>query len=230
MKTIGMLGGMSWESTVSYYKTINREVKNTLGGLHSAKIILNSVDFEEINKLQHQGRWDTAAELLITAAKSVEAGGADLLIICTNTMHKLFEEIEAAIAIPVLHIADATAQAVVADNIARVGLLGTQFTMQQDFYKGRLIEKFGLNVVVPDSEQQTAIHDIIYAELCLGVIRDASRQTCLDVIRDLIAREVEAVILACTELALLIKPEHISIPLYDTTTIHAEEAVKLALS
>lgn len=230
MKTIGMLGGMSWESTVSYYKAINDGIRNTLGGLHSAKICLYSVDFAEIEKLQHQGLWDETSEILSKAAQSIEAGGADFLLICTNTMHKVAEEIEASISIPLLHIADATAEKLVFDNIKRVGLLGTKFTMDQDFYKGRLIEKFGIEVIVPEAGQQQTIHDIIYSELCLGKIMDESRDKYLEIINHLYAQGAEAVILGCTEIALLVHQSHTKVPLYDTTEIHAAQAVRFAIS
>lgn len=229
MKTIGMLGGMSWESTASYYKAINNGVKNALGGLHSAKICLYSVDFDEIEKLQHQGLWDETADILSQAAKSIEAGGADFLLICTNTMHKVAPEIEAAISIPLLHIADATAEKLLSDNIKCVGLLGTKFTMEQDFYKGRLTDKFGINVIIPELAQRNKIHNIIYSELCLGKIIDNSRQEYLKIIDDLYKQGAEAVILGCTEIALLVQQEHANVPLYDTTKIHADAAVKLAL-
>ncbi|KUI97571.1 aspartate/glutamate racemase family protein [Vibrio sp. MEBiC08052] len=229
MKTIGLLGGMSWESTLSYYKAINESVQNKLGGLHSAKISLYSVDFDEIEKLQHQGKWDETAKILSDSAKSVESGGADFLLICTNTMHKVAPQIESSISIPILHIADATAEQLLADGIQKVGLLGTRFTMEQDFYKNRLTEKFGIEVIVPNSDQQTVIHDIIYQELCLGVIRDDSRAQYLDIIQSLSAQGAEAVILGCTEIALLVKQEHTDVTLYDTTAIHAEAAVLLAL-
>ena len=230
MKTIGMLGGMSWESTASYYKAINDGVKNSLGGLHSAKICLYSVDFDEIEKLQHQGLWDETSKILSKAAQSVEAGGADFLLICTNTMHKVAPEIEAAISIPLLHIADATAEKLISDNVKRVGLLGTQFTMEQSFYKGRLTEKFGIEVIVPETEQQQVIHNIIYSELCLGKITDESRQQYLKIINYLHEQGAEAVILGCTEIALLVQQDHTKVPLYDTTEIHAAQAVKLATS
>lgn len=229
MKTIGLLGGMSWESTLSYYKAINESVQNRLGGLHSAKICLYSVDFEEIEKLQHQGKWAETAEILSDSAKSVESGGADFLLICTNTMHKVAPQIESSISIPILHIADATAEQLLADGIQKVGLLGTRFTMEQDFYKNRLTEKFGIEVIVPNSDQQTIIHNIIYQELCLGVIRDDSRAQYLDIIQSLSVQGAEAVILGCTEIALLVKQEHTDVTLYDTTAIHAEAAVLLAL-
>lgn len=230
MKTIGMLGGMSWESTATYYKTINEEIKSHLGGLHSAKICMYSVDFGEIEELQHHGKWDETARILSNGAKSVEAGGADFLLICTNTMHKVAPEIQSAISIPILHIADATAEKLLEDNIKRVGLLGTRFTMEQDFYKGRMAEKFGIAVIVPDSEQQQVVHDIIYTELCLGKINDDSRQKYLGIINDLHEQGAEAIILGCTEIALLIQQQHTSVPVYDTTEIHSVHAVKLATS
>ncbi|CAM3604154.1 Aspartate racemase [Vibrio aerogenes CECT 7868] len=230
MKTIGMLGGMSWESTASYYKAINEGVKSELGGLHSAKICLYSVNFDEIEKLQHEGKWNETALILSNAAKSVEAGGADFLIICTNTMHKVVPEIEAEISIPILHIADATANKLVADGVKKVGLLGTRFTMEQDFYKSRLVDKFGIDVVVPDTNEQTVVHDIIYDELCRGVIRTESREQYLNIVSGLHEQGAEAVILGCTEIALLIQQEHTKVPLYDTTEIHAAQAVQLAIS
>lgn len=230
MKTIGMLGGMSWESTASYYKAINEGVKFELGGLHSAKICLYSVDFDEIEKLQHEGKWNETALILANAAKSVEAGGADFLLICTNTMHKVAPEIEAEISIPILHIADATANKLVADGVKKVGLLGTRFTMEQDFYKSRLVDKFGIDVIVPNSNDQTVVHNIIYDELCRGIINPESREQYLRIVNDLYEQGAEAVILGCTEIALLIQQEHTRVPLYDTTEIHAAEAVKLAIS
>ncbi|MET4695213.1 aspartate/glutamate racemase family protein [Endozoicomonas lisbonensis] len=230
MKTIGMLGGMSWESTTSYYRAINEGIKNSLGGLNSAKISLYSVNFDEIEKLQHQGKWSETATILSNAALSIQAGGADFLIICTNTMHKVAPEIEQSISIPLLHIADATAEELTRDNVKKVGLLGTQFTMEQDFYKGRLIEKFGIDVIVPNNEQQKIIHDIIYSELCLGKVKDSSRQKYLEIINQLYDQGAEAVILGCTEIALLIQQKHTSVALYDTTEIHAAQAVKLAIS
>jgi len=230
MKTIGMLGGMSWESTISYYKLLNEGVKANLGGLHSAKICLYSVDFDEIEKLQHQGNWQATSDILVNAAQSIEAGGADFLIICTNTMHKVAPEIESSLSIPLLHIADATAEQLVADNIKRVGLLGTRFTMQQDFYKGRLTEKFGIDVLVPDEIQQELVHNVIYSELCLGQIEHASREEYLKIINKLHQQGAEAVILGCTEIALLVQQQHTKVPLYDTTEIHAAKAVKYALT
>lgn len=229
MKTIGMLGGMSWESTASYYEAINEQVKNQLGGLHSAKICLYSVNFSEIETLQHQGRWEETAEILSNAAKNVERAGADFMIICTNTMHKVAQEISSKITIPILHIADATAEQLQTDNIKRVGLLGTRFTMEQDFYKERLINQFGIDVIVPDESEQQIIHDIIYKELCLGEINVTSREKYLTVINNLSNSGAEAVILGCTEIALLVGQDHTDVPLYDTTKIHAQHAVNLAL-
>lgn len=228
MKTIGLLGGMSWESTVSYYREINEATKRALGGLHSAKICLYSVDFHDIEQLQHQGQWRQTAVILAKAAQAVEAGGADFLLVCTNTMHKVADDVQAAINIPLVHIADATAEALRADGIQRVGLLGTRFTMEQDFYKKRVMEHFGIDVIVPGEEDQATVHTIIYEELCLGEIRDASRDQYLAIIGKLHAQGAEAVILGCTEIALLVSQEHTSVPLYDTTRLHAQHAVSLA--
>ncbi len=230
MKTIGLLGGMSWESTTSYYKAINEGVKQALGGLHSAKICMYSVDFDEIEKLQSKGDWAATAEILSKAARSIEAGGADFLIICTNTMHKVAPQIGSAVSIPVLHIADATAEKLLADRVKRVGLLGTRFTMAHDFYKGRLTDKFGIDVMVPDTEARDTVHKIIFSELCLGKISNRSREQYLKIINELHAKGAEAVILGCTEIALLVQQKHTSIPLYDTTEIHAAQAVRFALS
>ncbi|EKO3865820.1 aspartate/glutamate racemase family protein [Vibrio sp. Y29_XK_CS5] len=229
MKTIGLIGGMSWESTANYYQIINREVKARLGGLHSGKVCLYSVDFAEIETLQHQGRWDDTAIILAQAAKSVEAGGADFILICTNTMHKVADQIQQAVNVPLVHIADATAEQLVADGIKKVGLLGTRFTMEQDFYKQRLIDKFGVDVVVPSSDDQTIVHDVIYNELCKGEVRDDSRQHYLTIIEKLVEQGAEAVILGCTEIAMLVEPQHTDVKLYDTTEIHAKAAVEKAL-
>jgi len=229
MKTIGMLGGMSWESTASYYKAINEGVRDGLGGLHSAKICMYSVDFDEIEKLQHQGDWQATAEILSQAACSIESGGADFLLICTNTMHKVAPEIEAAISIPLLHIADATAERLKANNVKRVGLLGTRFTMEEDFYKGRLTNIYNIDVVVPESDDMDIIHNVIYSELCLGKISDHSLLKYLTIIDSLRDKGAEAVILGCTEISLLVQQKHTAVPLYDTTEIHASFAVKQAL-
>ena len=230
MKTIGMLGGMSWESTASYYKAINEGVKAKLGGFHSAKICLYSVDFAEIERLQHKGEWSKTASVLSDAAKSVEDGGADFLLICTNTMHKVAPEIQANISIPILHIADATADRLIADGITKVGLLGTRFTMEQDFYKSRLIEQFGIDVIVPSIDEQVIVHNVIYDELCQGILTLNSRDQYLNIVNNLYKQGAEAVILGCTEIALLIKQEHTHVPLYDTTEIHATKAVELAVA
>ncbi|MBT3276991.1 MAG: aspartate/glutamate racemase family protein [Candidatus Thioglobus sp.] len=230
MKTIGMIGGMSWESTASYYKFINEGIKNKLGGLHSAKICMYSVDFDEIEKLQHQDNWNETANILSRAAQSVESGGADFLLICTNTMHKVAPEIEKNISIPILHIADATAETLAKDGIKKVGLLGTRFTMEQDFYKSRLIDKFNIDVVIPSDKDMDTIHKIIYSELCVGTISNDSRDIYLEIINSLYESGAEAVILGCTEIALLVQQKHTSIPLYDTTLIHASYAVEQATS
>ena len=229
MKTIGMLGGMSWESTATYYREINEGIKQNLGGLHSAKICLYRVDFDEIEKLQHADDWNAAAMVLADGARKIEAGGANFLIICTNTMHRVASEIEQAISIPLLHIADATALKLKDDNITRVGLLGTRFTMEHNFYKSRITELFGIEVLVPEPDERTLLHAIIYDELCLGKIENTSRQQCLEIISRLFARGAQAVILGCTEIALLISQDHTNIPLYDTTVIHANQAVSYAL-
>jgi aspartate racemase len=229
MKTIGLLGGMSWESTVTYYRLINEEVKKKLGGLHSAKISLYSVDFDEIEKLQHTGNWAGTAHILSEAAKRIEAGGANFLLICTNTMHKVAPEIEANINIPLLHIADATAEQIQTKGFQTVGLLGTNFTMDQEFYKGRLAEHHGISVLVPDQADREYVHNVIYNELCLGKIETNSRAECVRIIERLAEQGAQAVILGCTEIPLLVQQEHTSVPLFDTTEIHAAKAVEKAL-
>lgn len=226
MKTVGLLGGMSWESTAGYYKAINEGVKNKLGGLHSAKIAMVSVDFEPIEKLQHQGDWEGTAQILSAAAKSIEAAGADFLLICTNTMHKVASQIEQAISIPILHIADATAELLVENGVKTVGLLGTAFTMEEDFYKDRLQEKFGLEVIVPNVVDRKIVHDIIYHELCMGKIEPQSKVEYLRIIGELSKNGAEAVILGCTEIGMLVSQTDTSVMLYDTTQIHAEKAVE----
>jgi len=228
-KTIGLLGGMSWESTAIYYRELNKGIKAKLGGLHSAKICLVSVDFAEIEKLQHIEDWDGTAAILSQAASAIEKGGADFLLICTNTMHKVAPQIEENISIPILHIADATAERLLEDGIKKVGLLGTRFTMEQDFYKARLVKKYGIDVIIPEESEREDIHAIIYNELCLGTIKEVSRKRYLKIIEKLAASGAEAVILGCTEIALLVQQDHTATPLYDTTTIHAEQAVRQAL-
>lgn len=229
MKTIGLLGGMSWESTQSYYRAINQAVREQLGGLHSAKIVLYSVDFAEIETLQVQGDWDKAGELLAAAASAVERAGADFLVICTNTMHKVAPAIAAGISLPILHIADATADELIAQGVTKVGLLGTRFTMEQAFYKDRLVAR-GIAVVVPDQDDRNHVNRVIYEELCLGVIKADSRARYLDIIHRLQLQSAEAVILGCTEIALLVQQSDTPVALFDTTAIHARQAVRLALA
>ncbi len=230
MKTIGMIGGLSWESTANYYRDINQGVKARLGGLHSAKIVLNSVDFAEIEVLQHQGRWEEAGDILSEAALSVEKGGADFVVLCTNTMHKVSNQIEAAITLPFLHIADATAAVLRAQSVSKVGLLGTRFTMEDTFYRGRLETEYGIAVEIPEPSGRDIIHSVIYEELCQGVVSDGSRQAFLRVIDELATRGVDGVILGCTEIAMLVSPKDTDVPLYDTARIHTEAAVEMALS
>jgi amino-acid racemase len=229
MKTIGLLGGMSWESTELYYRWINEQVKKKLGKLHSAKIAMVSVDFQEIETLQHKGDWQKAGELLARVGQQVEAAGANFLLICTNTMHKVAPQIEQAISIPILHLADATAVRIKQQGMKKVGLLGTNFTMEQDFYKGRLTEKHGLEVIVPRQGDRQIVHQVIYNELCLGKVNDASRNEYLRIIDDMQAQGAEGVIEGCTEIVMLVKQEHTQVPLFDTTAIHAEAAVNRAL-
>lgn len=230
MKTIGLLGGMSWESTVGYYRAINEGVKNSLGGLHSARIVLYSVDFDPIEKLQHKGDWEGTADILSEAALSIQAAGADFLLIGTNTMHKVLPQIERAIRIPVLHIADATAEVLGGKGIKKVGLLGTAFTMEQDFYKGRLEQKYGLEVLVPDAKDRKIVHDVIYQELCLGRINDDSKARFLRIIEGLAKKGAEGVILGCTEIGMLVNQSETSVTLYDTTAIHAQKAVEYSIN
>jgi len=229
MKTIGLIGGMSWESTAEYYRIINEAVKENLGRLHSAKIVMYSVDFEEVEQLQHQGRWDKATNLMIDAAKRVERGGADFVLICTNTMHKMADDVAANISIPLLHIADATAEKITSLDLKKIGLLGTKFTMEQDFYKGRLKERFDIDVVIPNESNREIVHNVIYKELCLGEIKDLSRERIKTIINGLSDNGAQGIILGCTELPLLIKQEDCPVPLFDTTVIHAKAAVDYAL-
>ncbi len=229
MKTIGMIGGMSWESTLEYYRIVNQAVKASLGGLHSAKCLLYSVDFEEIEALQHRNQWAEAARMMVGAAQSLEKGGADFVIICTNTMHKVAEAVEQGVSIPLLHIADATAEKIKAAGMQKIALLGTRFTMEEDFYKGRLVKSFGLDVLVPSESEMDVVHNVIYQELCLGRIESASRQKYLDIIDHLVAGGAEGVILGCTEIGLLVTQADTRVPLFDTTEIHAKAAVEFAL-
>lgn len=230
MNTIGLLGGMSWESTALYYRHINQGVKMRLGGLHSAKIVLYSVDFHEVEALQHRGDWDAAGTLLAEAAQALQAAGADFLVLCTNTMHKVVPIIEAAIAMPILHIADATAAAIKAQGLQTVGLLGTQFTMEQAFYKDRLIQRHGLQVLTPEASERGTIHRVIYEELCLGQVKPTSRNDYLKIIEHLQNDGAEGIIAGCTEITMLIQPSDLAIPLLDTTAIHAAAAVDWALT
>ena len=229
MKTIGLLGGMSWESTAGYYRAINEGINNTLGGLHSAKIALYSVDFDPIEKLQHEGNWEATARILSEAAQKIQSAGADFLLICTNTMHKVAPQIENAIDIPLLHIADATAEVLQEKGIKTVGLLGTTFTMEQDFYKGRLSEKHGLKVLVPNIEDRQIVHNVIYSELCLGKTKTGSKNEYLRIVDELANNGAEAVILGCTEIGMLISQNDTQVKLFDTTTIHAKKAVEYAI-
>jgi len=229
MKTIGLIGGMSWESSQLYYQILNREIRERLGGLHSAKCILFSVDFAEIEVLQREGRWEEAGERMAQAARSLEAAGADLLVLCTNTMHKLASYIEAATPLPFLHIGDATAAAIQRAGMQRVGLLATRFTMEQDFYTGRMREEYGLDVLVPDEEDRQIVHGIIYEELCKGEVRESSRQSYVEIIQRLIEAGAQAIILGCTEIGLLISQEDCPVPVYDSTWLHAQAAVDAAL-
>jgi aspartate racemase len=230
MKTIGLVGGMSWESTVPYYQTINRVIGERLGALHSAKIALYSVDFHEIEQLQHAGKWEASGEILADAARAVRRAGADFIVLCTNTMHKVAPQIEAAVDIPLLHIADATAARVSAAGLGRVGLLGTRFTMEEDFYRGRLESRHGLTVLTPPAGQRALVHGVIYGELCLGKVRGEARQAFQQVVNALVARGAQGVILGCTEIGLLLRQEDASVPLFDTATIHAEAAAAFALT
>ncbi len=229
MKTIGMLGGMSWESTVPYYRLINQRVQERLGGLHSARLLLYSVDFHEIEQLQRGGEWERAGTLLADGARRLQSAGADFLVICTNTMHKVAPAVEAAIALPLLHIADPTASAVAAAGVRRVGLLGTRFTMEEEFYRERLQRRHGLEVLVPESEDRLEVHRIIYEELCRGIVDDRSRHLYRDIIGRLVARGAEAVILGCTEISLLVGTDDSRVPLFDTTALHARAAADRAL-
>ncbi len=229
MKTIGLIGGMSWESSLLYYRLINEGIKLRLGGLHSAKLLMYSVDFAPIEELQHAGDWDATAEILADAARRLEAGGADFFLIGTNTMHRVAEQVAAAVEIPLLHIADATAEVLLEDGVSRIGLLGTAFTMELDFYRSR-IETSGIDVVVPELHDRQMVHDIIYQELCLGKVDGDSREVYLAIIDRMRAENIDGVILGCTEIGMLIQQQHTDLKLYDTTAIHAELAVAKALA
>jgi aspartate racemase len=229
MQTIGLIGGMSWESSAEYYRIINQETNRRLGGVHSAQCLMFSVDFDEIKHLQHEGDWERLADFMKEAAVRLERGGASFIVVCTNTMHRLADAISAAVNIPLLHIADPTAERIKAAGFQRIGLLGTAFTMEQDFYKGRLQQHHGLDVIVPDEEDRRIVHEIIYRELVLGQVKAESRQAYREIIARLIERGAQAIILGCTEIMLLVKDEDSAVPLFDTTTIHALAAVDRAL-
>lgn len=228
MKTIGLIGGMSWESTVTYYQLVNETIRKELGGLHSAKILLYSVDFAEIEECQANGEWDKSAQILTAAAKSLEKAGADFIVICTNTMHKVASEIQEQISIPILHIADATADALIQAGIKNVALLGTKYTMTQDFYKKKLLTR-GISVLIPNEADIELINQVIYDELCLGILSDASRKQYQRIIEQMKAKGAEGVILGCTEIGLLIHQEDSALPVFDTTQIHAERAALLSI-
>ena len=228
-KMIGLIGGMSWESTVPYYRQVNETVKQHLGGLHSAKVVLYSVDFHEVERLQHAGDWDAAGVMLAGAARSLQAAGADFLVLCTNTMHKVAPAIEAAVEIPLFHIADPTAEEIKRAGHTKIGLLGTRFTMEQPFYKERLRERHGLEVVVPEPADRDIVHRIIYEELCLGEINAASRNEYRRIMAQLVAHGAQAVILGCTEISLLVGQQDATVPLFDTTAIHARKAAEYSL-
>lgn len=230
MKWIGLIGGMSWESSAEYYRVINELVRVQRGGLHSAQIIMASVDFAQIEAYQHRGEWDMAGHTLAQVAQRLVAAGADMVVLCTNTMHKVAPTITADLHVPFVHIADATAQRIVAQHIRRIGLLGTRYTMEQDFYVGRLRDQYGLDVIVPDADERADVNRIIYDELCLGVTRDTSRQRYRDIMAHLVQRGAQGVILGCTEITLLVNATDTTVPVFDTTRIHAEVAVELALA
>jgi len=230
MKTIGLVGGMSWESTQDYYRIINQRVKELAGGFHSAKLVLYSVDFDEVESRQHQGRWEELTALMVDAARRVERAGAECLLICTNTMHLMADPVQDSIRISLLHIVDVTAGAVKARGFNKVGLLGTRFTMEKDFYKGRLLKKHGLEVLVPEEKDRDLVHAILYDELCLGKISDASKQAFRTIIAKLESAGAQGIILGCTEIPMLVKQEEYEIPLFDTTDLHARAAVDFALS
>jgi aspartate racemase len=230
VKTLGLIGGMSWESTAVYYRLINELVRERLGGLHSAQLLMWSFDFEEVERCQAEDRWDEATEMMVGAARRLEAGGAGILVICTNTMHRMADEVEEATGLPLVHIADATAEAVRARGVGRVGLLGTAYTMEQDFYRGRLIDRHGLQVVIPEKADRRTVHDVIYDELCQGEVRRESRARYLEIVGRLRTHGAEGVILGCTEIGLLIGQNDLDIPVFDSTEVHAAAAVDAALA
>ena len=228
-RVIGLLGGMSWESSAQYYRLINEGVRDRLGGLHSARCLMWSVDFAEIAELQHEDRWVEATSVVIEGAERLRAGGADFLLICTNTMHRMADEVQAAVDLPLLHIADPTAERIRSSGFNRIGLLGTAFTMEQDFYKGRLASRHGLEVLVPDAADRADVHRVIYDELVKGRVAETSREAYRQIIDRLVRQGAQAIIMGCTEIMLLVKPEDSAVPLFDTTALHAEAAVDWAL-
>ena len=228
VKKIGLLGGMSWESSIAYYRFLNEEVRERLGGLHSADCLLRSVDFAPIERLQREDRWDEAADLLVSEARTLQDAGAELLILCTNTMHKVHRQISEAIDIPLVHIADTTAEAASAAGMTTVGLLATAYTMEQDFYVGRLRDEHGFTVLVPDDDDRRLIHNVIYNELCLGIVNDQSRDDYRGIMRRLADRGAECILLGCTEIGLLVGPEDSPVPVFDTTRLHVRRAVDIA--
>jgi aspartate racemase len=229
VKTIGLIGGMSWESSQHYYRIINELVRARLGGLHSAQSLMYSVDFHDVEEMQSRGEWQRAGELLADAARRLERGGADFVVLCTNTMHKVADAIRGAVAIPLVHIADATAREIQRAGLTRVGLLGTRFTMEEEFYRGHIRDHHGLDVIVPEDDERQLVHRVIYDELCLGIERQESRARYNEIIQALIARGAQGIILGCTEIMILVKPADVSVPVFDTTTLHAAAAVELAL-
>jgi aspartate racemase len=230
MKVIGFIGGMSWESSAEYYRIVNQEVRARLGGVHSAKSLMWSMDFGEIERLQHHGDWSSLTAQMVVASQNLERGGADFIVICTNTMHRMAADVEAAVSIPLLHIADPTAEKIKAAGLSKVGLLGTAFTMEQDFYRGRLVNNFGLDVLIPDDEDRKTVHEIIYNELVAGEVNEISRERYRQVIRRMVERGAQAIILGCTEIMLLISQDDSPVPVFDTTELHALAAVDMALA
>lgn len=230
MKKIGLIGGMSWESSLEYYKIINETIKFKLGGLHSAECLMYSVDFQEIESLQHQNKWEELTNIMVDTAQKLKNAGADFIIICTNTMHKMASDIESRVGIKVLHIAEVTGEKIVQKGIKKVGLLGTKFTMEGDFYKKILKEKFNIDIIIPDEDHRDMVHEVIYEELCKGIISEVSKEKYKKVIESLSLKGAEGIVLGCTEIPLLIKQEDVDIPIFDTTTIHAISAVEFALN
>lgn len=229
MKIVGLIGGMSWESTLDYYRILNETVKNSLGKLHSCKCLMYSVDFEEIAELQNEQNWDALSRKMVEAAMRVKGGGADFILICTNTMHKVADDVERESGLKVLHIADAAGEKILELGMKKVGLLGTKFTMEEDFYKNRLFEKYGINVIIPEEEDRNFIHNVIFKELCLGKILPESKEKFAEIIGDLEAKGAEGIVLGCTEIPLMIKQEDFDIPIFNTSELHAKAAVKLSL-